>query len=74
MPFAAMIEGKLNFRPHAEGPFGQETDTFGRPLDLILNQIDRIRITNRYTCSLRRPCFSLNRHKLHLEGYVLLNI
>ena len=40
MPFPVVIEGELNFRAHPERPLGQETDSFGRPVNLILNQID----------------------------------
>ena len=49
MPFATVIEGKLNFRSHLEWPFRQETYPFGRPLNLILNEIDRVRKANRHT-------------------------
>jgi len=40
MPFALVIEGELDFRAHPERPLRQETDSFGRPVNLILNQID----------------------------------
>jgi hypothetical protein len=40
MPFALVIEGELDFRAHPERPFRQETDSFGRPVNLILNQVD----------------------------------
>jgi hypothetical protein len=55
MPFALVIEGELDFRAHPERPFCQETDSFGRPVNLILNQIDGIRKTNRHTPTLARP-------------------
>jgi len=40
MPFAPVIEGELNFRAHAKRPFREETHSLGRPVNLILNQID----------------------------------
>jgi len=40
MPLTLVIEGKFDFRAHPERPLRQETDSFGRPLNLILNQID----------------------------------
>jgi len=39
MPFAPVIEGELDFRAHPERPFRQETDSFGRPMNLIPDQI-----------------------------------
>jgi len=40
MPFTLVIEGELNFGAHPERPLRQETDAFGRPMNLFLNQID----------------------------------
>ena len=40
MPLTLMIEGELNFRAHPERPLRQETDSFGRPVNLLPDQID----------------------------------
>ena len=73
MPFSTVIEGKFNFRTHPERPFRQETDPFGRPMNLIPDQIDGIRKAYPYLRSLVSPCFALDRHNLHLQGHLLLN-
>jgi hypothetical protein len=52
MPFAAMIEGEFDLRPLRKMPLGKQADSLGRPANLILNQADRIRKTNR---DLSRP-------------------
>ena len=62
MSFALMIEGKLDFGPDLERPFRQETDAFGRPLDMLLNEMDGVRITNCDTLALIGPCFGSDRH------------
>jgi hypothetical protein len=40
MPFAPVIEGELHFRADPEGPLRQQAYSLGRPVDLILNQVD----------------------------------
>jgi hypothetical protein len=40
MPFTLVIEGELDFRADPERPLRQEADSFGRPVNLILNQVD----------------------------------
>ena len=40
MPLPLVIEGEFNFGAHPKRPFRQETDALGRPLNLLLNQID----------------------------------
>ncbi len=40
MPFALVIEGEFHFRAHPERPFRQETHSFGRPMNLFVDQID----------------------------------
>jgi len=40
MPFAPVIKGELNFRANPERPLRQKTDPFGRPVDLIFDEID----------------------------------
>jgi hypothetical protein len=40
VPFSPVIEGELNFRSHPERPLCQKTDSLGRPMNLIPDQID----------------------------------
>jgi len=40
MPLTLVIEGELNFRAYPERPLRQKTDSFGRPVNLIPDQID----------------------------------
>ncbi len=63
MPFALVIKSKLDFGADLKGPFGQETDTFGRPLDMLLNEIEGVRKTYRDAHSLVSPCFGSDRHE-----------
>lgn len=40
MPFAPVIESELNFGTHPKRPLREEAHSLGRPMDLILNQVD----------------------------------
>jgi hypothetical protein len=62
MSFALVIERELDFGSDLERPFGQETDTLGRPLDMLLNEIDGVRKTNRNAVALVGPCLGSGRH------------
>ena len=57
MPLALVIEGELDFRADPEGPLREQADPLGRPLNVLLNEIDRIRKTNRYTHFPCQPVF-----------------
>lgn len=37
MSFAPVIKGKFNFGPLLKKPFGQQADSLGTPMNLILN-------------------------------------
>ncbi len=52
MPLAPVIEGELDFRADPERPLGQEADSLGRPVDLVLDEVDGVRETNRYARTL----------------------
>ncbi len=66
MSIALVIEGELDFGSDVKRPFGQETDAFGRPLDMLLNEIDGVRKTNCNALALISPCFGSDRHNQHL--------
>jgi hypothetical protein len=40
MPFTAVIESELNFGAHPKRPLREEAHSLGRPMNLILNQVD----------------------------------
>jgi hypothetical protein len=40
MSFAPVIEGELDFGANPKGPLREETHSLGRPMNLILNQIN----------------------------------
>ena len=40
MPFALMIKSELDLGANLKRPLGEQADSFGRPLDLFLNEID----------------------------------
>jgi hypothetical protein len=76
MALPPMIEGKFNFGSLLKKPFCQETDPFGRPVDLIMDQIDRIRKTYRNVRRPVNPDFAGGRHKaskLQAIFYLTLN-
>lgn len=49
MALPLMLEGKFDFRTFSKGPFGEQLDPFGRPVNLVMDKIDRIREADRYT-------------------------
>jgi hypothetical protein len=40
MPFAPVIEGELDFGAYPKGPLGEKTHSLGRPVNLVLNQVN----------------------------------
>jgi hypothetical protein len=73
MAFAAIIKSKFDLRTLLKKPFREKTDSFGRPMHLLLGEIDRIRKTD---CNTRFPLispgFALGRHIFHQTGYTYL--
>jgi hypothetical protein len=47
MPLPPMIKREFDLDSFGKMPFGQQTDSLGRPSNLIFNQTYRIRKTNR---------------------------
>ena len=62
MSFALMIKCEFNFGPDLKRPFREKADALRRPLDVFLNQIDRVGVTYRDTLSLISPWFGSDRH------------
>jgi len=69
MPFTLMVKGKLNFGSLRKKPFREEANPLGRPVDLLLNQIDGIRETDSNSRSLLSPGFAWQGHRRLTNNY-----
>jgi len=55
VPFSLVIKGKLDLGPFRKMPLGEETDPSWRPVNLVLDQINGIGITDRYAIAIIKP-------------------
>ncbi len=62
MAFALVIEGEFDFGTDGERPLGEQAYAFGRPLDLLPDKADRVRVADCDWRGFARPCFSLGSH------------
>jgi len=62
MPLSLVVEGKFYLRTLCKKPLCQKANSLRRPMDLLLNQIDGVRKTDRNLRSLFNPRFALAGH------------
>ena len=68
MAFALVIERELNFRANGEGPLGQQAHAFGRPLNMLPTEIDRVGETHRDLRILAWLYFSRGSHTTFIDS------
>jgi len=73
VPFTLVIESELDLGSLGEMPFGQQSHTLGRPVDVIADETDRIGKADRHLAA--KPGFAGKWHKgpiLNANIYVTL--